>query len=129
MRMTTKRMSAHAPASRTSGSAGTRDCADVIALSPCTDRANPSRSNRTIESSPVELDPLERHLLDRLRALPAGSERAAGEAQALWRVQLASRLCDFAARYLQQSGRSFYSIASAGQQSNAAVAFSLRRTD
>jgi hypothetical protein len=35
MMMTTKRMSAHAPASRSSGSAGTRERAVVIALSPC----------------------------------------------------------------------------------------------
>ena len=40
-----------------------------------------------------------------------------------------SRLCDFAARELQSTGRSFYSIASAGHESNAAVALALRPTD
>jgi 2-oxoisovalerate dehydrogenase E1 component len=75
------------------------------------------------------LDPLEEHLLDELRALPAGAGRAAPEADALWRAQIRSRLCDFAARGLQGTGRSFYSIASAGHESNAAVALALRPTD
>jgi 2-oxoisovalerate dehydrogenase E1 component len=77
----------------------------------------------------VELDPLETHLLEALRALPAGSGGDAGEAEALWRAQVRSRLCDFAARALQPTGRSFYSIASAGHESNAAVALALRPTD
>jgi 2-oxoisovalerate dehydrogenase E1 component len=78
----------------------------------------------------VSLDPLETHLLDALRALPAGQGGGeAPEAEAIWRAQLRSRLCDFAARELQGTGRSFYSIASAGHESNAAVALALRPTD
>jgi 2-oxoisovalerate dehydrogenase E1 component len=77
----------------------------------------------------VDLDPLETHLLDALRALPAGGGGDGGEAEALWRAQIRSRLCDFAARSLQGTGRSFYSIGSAGHESNAAVALALRSTD
>ncbi|MDA1062495.1 MAG: MFS transporter, partial [Chloroflexi bacterium] len=51
------------------------------------------------------------------------------QADALWRAQIASRNCDFAARWLQTEGRSFYTIASAGHESNAAVALALRPTD
>ena len=78
-----------------------------------------------------DLDPLERHLLDRLRELPAGSGGGdqAVAAEAVWRAQVASRHCDFAARWLQSTGRSFYSIASAGHESNAVVALALRPTD
>jgi 2-oxoisovalerate dehydrogenase E1 component len=75
------------------------------------------------------LDPLEEHLLGRLRALPAGESGDAPEAEAIWRAQMESRICDFAARYLQHTGRSFYSIGSAGHESNAAVALALRPTD
>ena len=76
-----------------------------------------------------DLDPLETHLLDRLRALPAGAVGGADEAEPLWRAQVSSRLCDFAARYLQGQGRSFYTIGSAGHESNAAVALASRPTD
>jgi 2-oxoisovalerate dehydrogenase E1 component len=76
----------------------------------------------------VTLDPLETHLLERLRELPAASGGPA-EAEAIWRAQIASRLCDFAARELKETGRSFYSIGSAGHESNAAVALTLRVTD
>ena len=79
---------------------------------------------------PVALDALETHLLDALRALaPTDADSDAPEAEAIWRAQLRSRLCDFAARELQSTGRSFYSIASAGHESNAAVALALRATD
>ncbi|HEX4929538.1 MAG TPA: thiamine pyrophosphate-dependent enzyme [Gaiellaceae bacterium] len=77
----------------------------------------------------MALDPLEIHLLDRLRELPAGSGTPTSEAEQLWRAMVRSRLCDFAARELQSTGRSFYSIASAGHESNAAVALALRPTD
>jgi 2-oxoisovalerate dehydrogenase E1 component len=78
---------------------------------------------------PVSLDPLETHLLERLRELPAGSGGDASEAEAIWVAQIGSRLCDFAARDLKSTGRSFYSIGSAGHESNAAVALALRLTD
>src|SRR4051794_9202538 len=76
----------------------------------------------------MELDPLEVHLLDGLRTLPAG-RGGQGVAEAIWRAQIRSRLCDFAARALKDTGRSFYSIGSAGHESNAAVALALRPTD
>ena len=47
----------------------------------------------------------------------------------MWRAQLLSRHCDFAARWLQKEGRSFYSIGSAGHESNAVVALALRASD
>jgi 2-oxoisovalerate dehydrogenase E1 component len=82
---------------------------------------------------PVSLDPLELHLLERLRELPLGGDGSDGgdssEAEAIWRAQIGSRLCDFAARDLKDTGRSFYSIGSAGHESNAAVALALRPTD
>jgi len=80
-----------------------------------------------------DLDPLELHLLEQLRGLEStphpkpGADRA--ELEALWRAQVASRHCDFAARYLQSSGRSFYTIGSAGHESNACVALALEPTD
>ena len=77
----------------------------------------------------MELDPLEAHLLERLRELPRGPAGDAAEAEAIWTAQVRSRLCDFAARYLKDKGRSFYSIGSAGHESNAAVALALRPTD
>jgi 2-oxoisovalerate dehydrogenase E1 component len=77
----------------------------------------------------VEFDPLELHLLERLRELERGPSGDAAEASAIWSAQVRSRLCDFAARYLKDSGRSFYSIGSAGHESNAAVALALRPTD
>ncbi|RDI75912.1 Transketolase, pyrimidine binding domain [Gaiella occulta] len=78
-----------------------------------------------------DLDPLELHLLDALAELvgPGAPQAAAPEAAALWRAQIDSRHCDFAARWLQKEGRSFYTIASAGHESNAAVALALRPTD
>jgi len=77
-----------------------------------------------------ELDPLEQHLLDELRALPRAPERCdAHDAESIWRAQVRSRLCDFASRWLQSTGRSFYSIGSAGHESNAAVALALEPTD
>src|SRR5215468_4496512 len=77
----------------------------------------------------AELDPLEDHLLEELRGLPARSGAGDPEAEAIWAAQVGSRACDFAARYLQQRGRGFYSIASAGHESNAAIARALLPTD
>jgi 2-oxoisovalerate dehydrogenase E1 component len=79
----------------------------------------------------AELDPLEEHLLEALRALePSAALRSAPpEAEDLWHAQVDSRQADFAARWLQQHGRSFYTIGSAGHESNAAVALALRDDD
>jgi 2-oxoisovalerate dehydrogenase E1 component len=77
-----------------------------------------------------DLDPLEQHLLEALRALPAGGgSDDADDAERVWRAQVRSRHCDFAARRLQSTGRSYYSIGSAGHESNAAVALALEPTD
>jgi 2-oxoisovalerate dehydrogenase E1 component len=77
-----------------------------------------------------DLDPLEHHLLTAIAALePTGAQTPAPQAEALWRAQITSRHCDFAARWLQKEGRSFYTIGSAGHESNAAVALALRPSD
>ena len=78
-----------------------------------------------------DLDPLEQHLLTAIAALepPTVPALPATDAEALWRAQVASRHCDFAARWLQKEGRSFYTIGSAGHESNAAVALALRPSD
>ena len=78
----------------------------------------------------ADLDPLEQHLLGALRSLASpGTNRAAPQAQALWRAQVDSRLCDHAARWLQAQQLGYYTIGSAGHESNAAVALALRPTD
>ncbi len=79
----------------------------------------------------IEHDPLEEHLLEALRALqPSAALRSAPpEAEEIWRAQVDSRQADYAARWLQQHGRSFYTIGSAGHESNAAVALALRVDD
>jgi 2-oxoisovalerate dehydrogenase E1 component len=78
----------------------------------------------------ADLDPLEQHLLDALRSLASTEARGAvPEATALWRAQVDSRLIDHAARWLQAQQLGYYTISSAGHESNAAVALSLRPTD
>ena len=82
--------------------------------------------------TPDDLDPLEQHLLTALAALEptdAASPVHHSGAEALWQAQVASRHCDFAARWLQKEGRSFYTIGSAGHESNAVVALALRPSD
>ena len=79
----------------------------------------------------VEADPLEEHLLEALRTLapPAAPVPAPPEADLIWRAQVDSRHADYAARWLQEHGRSFYTIGSAGHESNAALVFALRLDD
>ncbi len=78
----------------------------------------------------ADLDPLEQHLLQALRSLPSAERRGdAPDATALWRAQVDSRLCDHAARWLQSKQLGYYTIGSAGHESNAAVALALRPTD
>ena len=79
-----------------------------------------------------DLDPLEQHLLDALRGLaasPGSPSPAPSEAAAAWRAQVDSRHCDHVGRRLQEQGRGFYTIGSAGHESNALVALALRPTD
>src|SRR4051794_23869180 len=81
---------------------------------------------------PDDLDLLEQHLLAAFETLapPDGAaSQVDAQAEALWRAQIESRNCDHAARWLQKEKRSFYSIGSAGHESNAAVALALRVTD
>ncbi len=68
------------------------------------------------------------------RADEAGKVETAGAAgaKAWWSVfeaQAASRQLDFVARDLQQQGRGFYTISSAGHEANALVALALRPDD
>jgi 2-oxoisovalerate dehydrogenase E1 component len=58
-----------------------------------------------------------------------GSSLTVAAALELFDAQAASRHLDFAARRLQAEGRGFYTIGSAGHESNAAVAAALRPTD
>ena len=80
-----------------------------------------------------DLDPLEQHLIGALQALGhvqvSGSEPQSPEAAALWRAQVDSRLCDHAARWLQTQQLGYYTIGSAGHESNGAIALALRPTD
>ena len=76
-----------------------------------------------------DLDPLEQHLVDALRALPAPRRPRSGvpaEAEAAWRAGIESRAIDHAARWLQSQRLGFYTIGSAGHESNALVALALR---
>ena len=57
------------------------------------------------------------------------TDRSPGELDQLFDVQVASRHCDLAARWLRSKGKGYYTISSAGHESNAAVAMGLRPTD
>ncbi|MGL6279028.1 MAG: MFS transporter, partial [Gaiella sp.] len=78
-----------------------------------------------------DLDPLEQHLVDAVRALvPTGAAAPVPpEALHAWRAQVASRVIDHAARWLQAQKLGFYTIGSAGHESNALVALALAPTD
>lgn len=72
------------------------------------------------------------HFHAQLDGLSAQSRRATGydeELCALFESQAASRHLDLAARRLGAAGTGYYSIGSAGHESNAAVAAALRPTD
>lgn len=60
---------------------------------------------------------------------PAAERIERGRLMALFDAQLQSRHLDFAGRWLQSQGEGFYTIGSAGHESNAAVAAALRPTD
>ena len=78
-----------------------------------------------------DLDPLEQHLVDALRSLEgAGTpSEVPAEARAAWRAQVERRAIDHAARWLQSRRLGFYTIGSAGHESNALVALALRPSD
>jgi 2-oxoisovalerate dehydrogenase E1 component len=90
-------------------------------------------------TTPAELD---RHFKDTAGGLPGGPARADPGAPvrpgssldgvtllAIFDAQAESRHLDFTARSMQQRGRGFYTISSAGHEGNAAVAAALRPTD
>jgi 2-oxoisovalerate dehydrogenase E1 component len=75
--------------------------------------------------------PLEQQLIELLAAAEPGE--AGHDSQLdlahLYDVQLASRHCDLAARWLRSQGKGYYTIGSAGHESNAIVAMATRPTD
>ena len=87
--------------------------------------------------SPVgHMHPLDVHFRTRLsRPEPIEEPRfdqltgASLDLWALFEAQATSRHLDFAARTLQQQGRGFYTIGSAGHESNAMIALATRPTD
>jgi 2-oxoisovalerate dehydrogenase E1 component len=85
---------------------------------------------------------LDQHFIQTVGGLPGGPARPDGAAPvrqgsglggdtllAIFDAQAQSRHLDFAARWLQQQGRGFYTISSAGHEGNAAVAVALRPSD
>jgi 2-oxoisovalerate dehydrogenase E1 component len=81
--------------------------------------------------APPDLEPIDQHLLQALAALAPehGSLPASPAAETIWHAQVDSRHCDVAARWLQSRGLGFYTIGSAGHESNATVALAMRPTD
>jgi 2-oxoisovalerate dehydrogenase E1 component len=90
-------------------------------------------------TTPAELD---RHFREVVGGLPGGPARPDPAAPArpgssldgatllaVFDAQAESRHLDFAARSMQQRGRGYYTISSAGHEGNAAVAAALRPTD
>jgi 2-oxoisovalerate dehydrogenase E1 component len=82
------------------------------------------------------MDPLDRHFRDSLSDLSESSPAIArlGSDKSEWwwslfRAQATSRHLDFVARELQQEGLGFYTIGSAGHESNAMIAMALRTND
>ncbi|MDJ0360135.1 thiamine pyrophosphate-dependent enzyme [Rhodococcus sp. H29-C3] len=79
-------------------------------------------------------EPIDEYFLDRVGSLCSGSSSVSRSASTdrileLFDAQLGSRHLDLAARWLRSIGRGFYTIGSAGHESNAAVAGALRPTD
>ena len=77
---------------------------------------------------------LETSLVEAIAGLTHGAQPAPDAAtlatlQRLYDVQVASRHCDLAARWLRSQGRGYYTIGSSGHESNAAVAMGLQPTD
>ena len=86
---------------------------------------------------PDDLHELEVALLAAIGSLatqPSPDDAAQADAdtdilRAVYSAQVESRCVDHAARWLRASGKGFYTIGSAGHESNAAVAAALRPTD
>lgn len=73
------------------------------------------------------MEPVDAHFLDAVRRLPAQPARTGAKTRldddlvALFRAQATSRHLDLAARELQRAGAGYYTIGSAGHESNAAL--------
>jgi 2-oxoisovalerate dehydrogenase E1 component len=85
---------------------------------------------------------LDQHFIHTVGGLPGGPARPepgapvrpgsgldGGMLLAIFDAQAQSRHLDFAARWMQQQGRGYYTISSAGHEGNAAVAAALRPSD
>jgi 2-oxoisovalerate dehydrogenase E1 component len=82
------------------------------------------------------MHPLDRHFRDSLTDLSASQHAIAGadadKSEWWWRLfeaQATSRHLDFVARELQQAGRGFYTVGSAGHEGNGMVALASRTSD
>ena len=81
------------------------------------------------------MEPIDEHFLRTVEDFRAPDEphpvddALAARLEALFDAQAESRHLDFAARWLQQRGAGFYTISSAGHESNAAVGLLSRTTD
>lgn len=75
--------------------------------------------------------PLERQLVEQVECLlPDDTSRGSAiDLAALYDIQLASRHCDLAARWLRSQNKGYYTIGSSGHESNAVVAMVTRPTD
>jgi len=80
---------------------------------------------------PDDLHDLERNLLDGCQSLAVGemAVRDSAVLAGILAAQIQSRLLDHTARWLRTKGLGYYTIGSAGHESNAAVAAALRVTD
>ncbi|MFZ9042235.1 MAG: transketolase C-terminal domain-containing protein [Ilumatobacteraceae bacterium] len=80
---------------------------------------------------PDDLHDLERDLLTAVSVLGPGSGPGPGPVplRAIFEAQIRSRLLDHTARWLRSDGIGYYTIGSAGHESNAAVAAALRPSD
>jgi 2-oxoisovalerate dehydrogenase E1 component len=99
-----------------------------------------SELRRAPASGDATRPPLERQLVEALRDSHSSRARSTTDPDCspdqglldlarLYDVQLASRHCDLAARSLRAQGKGYYTIGSAGHESNAVVAMTTQPTD
>jgi 2-oxoisovalerate dehydrogenase E1 component len=89
-------------------------------------------SDVNVMELPDDLHELERALLESITTLAPGSAVRSDRSEllrGLFTAQVQSRVLDHTARWLRASGKGFYTIGSAGHESNAAVAAALRVDD
>ena len=85
--------------------------------------------DEALRSAVAGLRPAKRSGTAATAGIRPGSALSVGATLKLFDAQATSRHLDFAARALQAEGTGFYTIGSAGHESNAAVAAALRPTD